>query len=127
MHMQPQNQRQRKYVESRVEEIVVEIVSPVSQISLLVDYEVTPPFCAFEVTSNTPEYTKSGISGWKSDVTIYYVHSDEQTATANKREILKALASYTSDRTGINIDNVTETFDDGYFAWKIDIQVIEKI
>ena len=120
-------QRQRKFGESRVEELVVEIVSPICPISLLVDYEVTPPFCAYEVTNSTPTYTKQGISGWISDVSVYYVHSVEQTATANKREILRALATYTSSQTCINIENVTETFDDGYFAWEIDFQVIEKI
>ena len=122
-----QEQRQHPFIESRVEEIIVSVVSPVCNISLLVDDEVTPPFCAYEVTSNIPEYTKDGISGWQSEASIYYVHPVEQVATANKRAILKALAAYNSNTSYIHINDIVETFDNGFFAWNIGIQVVEKI
>ena len=121
-----QQQQQRQFNESKVEEIVVSIVSTVCQISLLVDFEDTPPFCAFDVNDSAPMVTKSGVTGWNSDVSIYYVHSDEQAATAKKSEILKALYKYNSNANCINVYNVVETFEDTYYTWRIDIQVIER-
>ena len=120
-------QQQRQFSEAKVEEIVVGIVSPVCKIALLVDDEVTPPFCAYEVTNCTPTRTKIGITGWTADVSIYYVHANEQAATAKKQDILRALATYKSATSLVNIENVVETFEDGYYAWRIEIQLIEKI
>lgn len=117
---------QRKYNEARAEEIVVAIVSPVCPISLLVDDEATPPFCAFEVTNSNPTYTKQGISKWTSNISLYYVHNVEQTATAMKSKIIAALGEYTSSDESIYIENVVESFAGDLFAWKIDFQIIEK-
>lgn len=103
----------------------MEIISPVCPISLLVDYEVVPPICAFEVTNNTPEYTKTGIIAWLSDVTIYYVHTNEQKATEEILKIEQALATFSRRDVSVTLVNKAESFDKQMYAWKLDLQIKE--
>lgn len=111
-------------MENRIAENVVERLSQHFIPSYIYTEQSSLPYCVYEVEQESPIYTKTALSGWKADVTVYLAAATEAESVEMKDKALAVLMAR-DGRYIYNISSVQPTFAEEQWLQKIDIQVTQ--
>ena len=115
---------QKTFMENRIAENIVERLSKHFTPSYIYTEQASLPYCVYEIEQESPIYVKSGLSGWRADVTVYLAAISEADSVDMKDKALSVLMAR-DGRFIINVTSVQPAFADEQWLQKIDLQVTQ--
>lgn len=104
-------------------ERLVELISPIINVSYIQAEVSQFPYCAYDIESLTPVRDKKGIRAYTASVSIYVVAEKESQADAIKEQILDALNS--DNNWGFILQNTTAATDQGHWSYRLEYLITQ--
>lgn len=104
-------------------EKLVELISPIIDVSYLQAEVSQFPYCAYDIESLTPVRDKRGIRAYTASVSIYVVAEKESQADTLKDQILDILKSDNS--WGFILQNTTAATDQGHWSYRLEYLITQ--
>lgn len=82
------------------------------------------PYCVYEIAQQTPLYCKSGVYGYRADVTVYLAAASEQQSVEMKDQALAVLSERKAGWV-VNITSVQPAFAEDQWLQKIDFTITQ--
>lgn len=108
---------------SSIGEKLVELISPIINVSYLQAEVSQFPYCAYDIESLTPVRDKRGIRANTASVSIYVVAEKESQADTIKGQILGALNS--DNNWGFILQNTTAATDQGHWCYRLEYSITQ--
>lgn len=108
---------------SKVGEKIVELISPIIEVSLMQAEVDKFPYCAYEIDAEVPQRSKAGILGYKTDLSIYIVAKTESQAAEIAERITSVLPR--NNTWDFALQNKTPATDSGHWMYKLEYSVTQ--
>ena len=108
---------------SSIAEKLVELISPIVDVSYI-QAEVTKyPYCAYDIESLSPQKTKHGVNAWNASVSVYIVTKKESQADSLKKSIIDAIKN--ENKWVFNLQDITANTDNGHWAYRLEYSITQ--